>query len=428
MSHRLAEVRSAAMGSTRHEGRLAVWSSFEFDLDTLQLQRRGLRLRLEQKPAQVLARLLAEPGELVERDELVKLLWPDEAHGGFDQRLNKAVHKVRCTLGDDPANPCFVQTLSRSGYRFIADVEFVGGNGCSTAERFPAEQELGNIRSHRPPDAVLAQVEVPRPESGVLFDGLGNTTDNKPVDITGLSSNRRIVFRSAVVASLLALLFITVRFFVSSHIPVSSAHPASPEIKALVMSDEGALDPTEEGFTIHAIGQYAIGALRNQVKPGWNRLRIVSSDIAYYYHPLSPGEKQFAFNHDWKLTCTCALEEGSASANIDYGPGLRRFDIELLREGDKYYVALTKAISPELIWERKIEFAGVGDIDHPHTYELRFDHSAQTAALRIDGRQVASGYRGHTQFLEDRGLSFGAYNYANSNGVGIFSNIRFEAH
>jgi hypothetical protein len=108
-------------------------------------------------------------------------------------------------------------------------------------------------------------------------------------------------------------------------------------------------------------------------------------------------------------------------------PGLRRFDIELLREGDKDYVALTKTISPELTWEQKIESAGVGDIDHhPRTYELRFDHSTQTTTLWIDGRQMASGYRGHTQFVQDRDLSFWAANYANSTGVGIFRSVRFE--
>lgn len=388
---------------------------------------------MEQKPAQLLARLLEQPGRVVGRDELVNLLWPGEQHGDFDQRLNKAVHKLRCALGDDPTNPRFVQTFNRHGYRFVADIAFVSGNGCSSAERFPADErvlagkELENVRFDQPP-TVLAQVEGRRPEPGVLLGGLGNTTDNQPVASGGLSSSRRMVFRSAVGASfLLTLLFITVRFFGSAHIPVSSANAKDP-IEAFVIGQDGALDPDEGGFRIHVIGHYATEVMRNPAKPGWNRLRIISSDIAYYYRPLSSGEKQYALNHDWKLTCTCALEEGSASANIDFGPGLRRFDIELLREGDKYYVALTKAISPELIWEQKIEFAGVRDIDHPHTYELRFDHSAQTAALWIDGRQVASGYRGHTQFVEDRGLSFGAYNYANSNGVGIFRNVRFEVH
>lgn len=128
------------MRSTRDGERVALWLDFEFDLRTLRLRRRGIRLRLEQKPAQFLARLLEQPGEVVTRDELVSLLWPGEQHGDFDQRLNKAVHKARCALGDDPANPRFIQTLSRYGHRFIADVEFAGGNGASAPETTPTKQ------------------------------------------------------------------------------------------------------------------------------------------------------------------------------------------------------------------------------------------------------------------------------------------------
>lgn len=120
--------------SIPHKGRLAVWSSFEFDLQTLRLRKFGLRLRLEHKPAQVLTCLLEHPGEIVDRDELVKYLWPDEAHGDFDKRLNKAIHKLRVILGDDPANPRYIQTLSGTGYRFVADVAFAGGNASSFLE------------------------------------------------------------------------------------------------------------------------------------------------------------------------------------------------------------------------------------------------------------------------------------------------------
>ncbi len=416
------------MDSNRNGERFALWSAFEFDLETLELRKHGIRLRMEQKPAKLLARLLEQPGRLVGRDELVNLLWPGEQHGDFDQRLNKAVHKLRSTLGDAPANPRFVQTFSRHGYCLIADIAFVGGNGFSSGERSPAAQERVDILSHQQPALGLAQAEEPHQEPEVRPDGLENTTSaHKPFAANGLNSDRRMAVRSAVGAAFLStLLFVTIRFLGSPDIPISSAHAPATEIGAFTISKDGALDPIAEGFRLHVLGPYATAAMRNPAKPGWNRLKIISSDQANYYRTLSPAEKTSALSHDWKLTCVCALEEGAAYVNIDFGPGTRRFDIELLREGDKYYVGLTKALSPEFTLEQKIEFAGVGDIDHPHTYELRFDHSTQAAALWIDGRQLASGYRGHTQFVEDRGLLFGAGTYANSTGVGIFRNVRFE--
>jgi eukaryotic-like serine/threonine-protein kinase len=76
-------------------------------------------------PARVLACLLDHAGLVVDRADLVQLLWPEESHGDFDHRLNKAVNKLRFVLGDDSTDPCFIQTLSRRGYRFIAEFRIV---------------------------------------------------------------------------------------------------------------------------------------------------------------------------------------------------------------------------------------------------------------------------------------------------------------
>jgi hypothetical protein len=169
--------------------------------------------------------------------------------------------------------------------------------------------------------------------------------------------------------------------------------------------------------------------MRNTINHGFDRWKITSNDQAYYYRSLTNAERSFASGRDWKLTCVCAVEKGQASANIDFGIGSRRFDIELLQEGDNYYVALTKLISPEMEWEQKIEFPGAGDVDHPHSYELRYDHLSQSASLWIDGRLMASGYHGHAQFVGDRGLMFGSYSYLSTKtGIGVFRSVRFEVH
>lgn len=105
--------------------RSAVFGSFELDLGTLELRKNGTRLRLEQKPASALACLLEHPGVVIERADLIRLLWPEESHGDFDHRLNKAINKIRFALGDDPSGPRFIQTLSRRGYRFTGEVRIV---------------------------------------------------------------------------------------------------------------------------------------------------------------------------------------------------------------------------------------------------------------------------------------------------------------
>jgi len=94
---------------------------FEVDLGACELTKRGLRVRLQEQPFQVLAMLLERPGELVTREELQKKLW-GQMIVDFDHGLNKAVNKIREALGDSAENPRFVETVARRGYRFLADV------------------------------------------------------------------------------------------------------------------------------------------------------------------------------------------------------------------------------------------------------------------------------------------------------------------
>src|SRR5215475_2698273 len=94
---------------------------FEVDLRTGELTKRGLRIRLQEQPFQVLAMLLEKPGELVTREELREKIW-GRTVVDFDHGVNKAINKIREALGDSAENPRFVETVARRGYRFLADV------------------------------------------------------------------------------------------------------------------------------------------------------------------------------------------------------------------------------------------------------------------------------------------------------------------
>src|SRR6516164_4406837 len=98
------------------------FGAFEVDLQARELRKRGLRLKLQEKPFQILEMLLERPGQVVTREDLRKRLWPD-IHVGFDRSLNTAINTLRRALGDSPDNPRFLETHSRRGYRFIAPIE-----------------------------------------------------------------------------------------------------------------------------------------------------------------------------------------------------------------------------------------------------------------------------------------------------------------
>lgn len=105
---------------------------FEFRPETGELHRDGVRVRLEPQPAKALAVLVERAGDLVSRDELRAILWPDGTHVDFDRGLAYCLGQVRAALGDAAENPRFVQTLPRRGFRFIAPVERVDA-GLSTS-------------------------------------------------------------------------------------------------------------------------------------------------------------------------------------------------------------------------------------------------------------------------------------------------------
>jgi DNA-binding winged helix-turn-helix (wHTH) protein len=99
---------------------------YEANLRTGELRRGGLKVKLQEKPFQVLSVLLERRGDLVTRDELRERLWPSDTFVDFDHGLNTAVNKLREVLGDSAASPRFIETLPRRGYRFIAEVRPAG--------------------------------------------------------------------------------------------------------------------------------------------------------------------------------------------------------------------------------------------------------------------------------------------------------------
>src|SRR6478752_4866000 len=102
-------------------GRLC-FGVFEVDLRAGELRKRGLKVRLQQQPFEVLAMLLEHAGEVVGREDLQKRLWPADTFVDFGHGLNKAVNKIREALGDSSESPRFIETVGRRGYRFVADV------------------------------------------------------------------------------------------------------------------------------------------------------------------------------------------------------------------------------------------------------------------------------------------------------------------
>ena len=111
---------SASNPGSEASRRIARFGPFEFDPQTGELRKRGLRIKLQGQPINMLAILLEHPGEVVSREELLKQLWPADTYVDFEHSLNAAIKRLRAALGDSADSPRFVETIPRRGYRFIA--------------------------------------------------------------------------------------------------------------------------------------------------------------------------------------------------------------------------------------------------------------------------------------------------------------------
>lgn len=108
---------------------------FAVDLWTGEIRKNGTKLKVQNQPLKVLALLLAQPGELVTREQLRDGLWPKDTFVDFERGLNTAVNRLRDALGDSAENPHFVETVGSRGYRFIAPVSGNGSDETATVSQ-----------------------------------------------------------------------------------------------------------------------------------------------------------------------------------------------------------------------------------------------------------------------------------------------------
>src|ERR1700688_4654280 len=152
---------------------------FEVDLRAAELRKRGIRIKLQEQPFQILSLLLEHPGEVVTREELRHKLWPAHTFVDFDRSLNKAMTKLRSALCDSAESPRYIETIPRHGYRFLALInmprEGASAPGSSvgnhTDELSPARRNSSEQRGRAPSALESLDLETPagRKRVTVLF-------------------------------------------------------------------------------------------------------------------------------------------------------------------------------------------------------------------------------------------------------------------
>jgi DNA-binding response OmpR family regulator len=81
-------------------------------------------VQLTPKAVALLEYLMTHPDEIISRDRLLDAVWGWDYPAGI-RAVDTRVAELRKALGDDPAEPCYIETLPGQGYRFVGSVEAV---------------------------------------------------------------------------------------------------------------------------------------------------------------------------------------------------------------------------------------------------------------------------------------------------------------
>jgi TolB-like protein len=171
------------LGSPLQSLRLARFGGFFLDLRAAELHKGTERIRLQDKPFQMLRLLLEYSGEVVTQEELRKTLWPGGTVVEFDYGIATALKKLRQALGDDADHPRYVETLARRGYRWIAGVEWVE-SGEKPQISQGADETIDSI-------AVLPFANLGDPEQDYFCEGLAEEILNALTRVPGLRVTAR---------------------------------------------------------------------------------------------------------------------------------------------------------------------------------------------------------------------------------------------
>ena len=107
------------MGDTQKVLRFGL---FELNLDTEQLRKDGIPLKLPPQPFRILALLASRAGQVITREQIQQAIWGGETFVDFEHGLNQGIKQIRTALADNADKPLYIETIPRKGYRFLAPV------------------------------------------------------------------------------------------------------------------------------------------------------------------------------------------------------------------------------------------------------------------------------------------------------------------
>ncbi len=100
---------------------LTRFGPFVLDLEGAELRKGSEKVAIRPKCFDLLVYLAGRRGRVISKEDLLENVWRDVVVN--DGTLNRTVTELRAALGDDAEHPLYIETVSRRGYKFIAELQ-----------------------------------------------------------------------------------------------------------------------------------------------------------------------------------------------------------------------------------------------------------------------------------------------------------------
>jgi DNA-binding response OmpR family regulator len=103
-------------------GKSATVDGFEFDFELARFLKDGRPIELSKTEARLLQLLFMNRGQILPRERLLLLIWPDGTEYVDENALSVAIHRLRAKLEDEPSVPQYIKTVHGIGYKWAVSL------------------------------------------------------------------------------------------------------------------------------------------------------------------------------------------------------------------------------------------------------------------------------------------------------------------